>query len=44
MEHGIYTLHDFMKQNEDLTYILLGVSLVLATLAWMFLTERDDDE
>ena len=44
MEHSVYTLQDFIWHNENVTYILLGVSLIAITLAWMFLTERDDDE
>ncbi len=44
MEHEIFTLHDFMLQNETITYVLLGISLICMVFFWMFLTERDGDD
>ncbi len=45
MEDGIfYTLQDFMWHNENVTYILLGISLVIMVFFWTFLTERDSDD
>ena len=43
MEQAFYTIHEFMLHSENITYIIMGISL-LAILGFIsFLTGRDDD-
>lgn len=43
MHDIIYTLQDFMLHTKNITYILMGVGLVVYTAFWCFLTDRDKD-
>ncbi|MGM0538722.1 MAG: sulfate respiration complex protein HmcD [Thermodesulfobacteriota bacterium] len=37
------TFHDFMSFTKGLTYVLMGVMLVVLGGLWSFLNSRDDD-
>jgi len=43
MEQTIFTLQDFMLHSENITYIIMGLSLVAVLGFWFFLTQHDDD-
>ena len=42
MESVFYTLQDFMTQTKGITYIIMGVILIVMPLFWVFLTDKDD--
>ncbi|MBF0101549.1 MAG: hypothetical protein HQK77_11640 [Desulfobacterales bacterium] len=42
MEHIYYSLHDFMLHSKTITYLIMGVILILLPLYWRFLTGRDE--
>ena len=43
MENDFYTLQDFYTYTKGVTYLLMGLILVVVTGFWLFLTDRDDD-
>jgi len=38
-----FTLQDFMVYTEGVTYLLMGLALILYTAYFVFLMDRDDD-
>jgi hypothetical protein len=43
MDGAFNTLHDFMIHTENVTYLLIGASLVGIVAFWRFLSGRDQD-
>jgi len=43
MEQTIYTLQDFMLHTENISYIIMGLSLIGILGFWLFLTQTDDE-
>jgi len=43
MDKIFYTLQEFMIHTENISYIIMGVSLISITLFWIFLSGRDED-
>lgn len=39
-----YTLVDFLTHTEGITYILVGVFLLVFLSFWRYLTEREENE
>lgn len=39
----IVTLQDYMLHTKNITYLLLGASLISITALWLFITGRDED-
>jgi hypothetical protein len=44
MENMIYTLQNYMLHTENITYIIMGMSLIGMVWFWFFLTGKQDDE
>jgi len=44
MEETIYTLQEFMLHTENISYIIMGLSLICIVGFWLFLTQTDDDQ
>jgi len=44
MENMIYTLQDYMLHTENITYIIMGMSLVGIVGFFLFLTGKQEDE
>ena len=42
METLFYTLQDFMTHTKGVTYIVMGIVLILLPLFWLFLTDKDE--
>lgn len=42
METLFHTLQDFMTYTKGVTYIVMGLILVLMPLFWLFLTDKDE--
>lgn len=43
MNETIHTLHEYMLHTENITYIIMGLSLVCILGFWLYLTETDED-
>ncbi len=43
MDSIFFTLQDFMTYTKGLTYLLMGLSLIVVTAYFTFLMDRDDD-
>ncbi len=43
MNDTLFTLQEFMLHTENVTYIILGLSLFAVLGFWLFLTGRDED-
>jgi len=43
MESIFYTLQDFMVYTKGMTYLLMGLSLIVILAYSTFLLDRDDD-
>ncbi|MBW1891188.1 MAG: hypothetical protein JRI93_11860 [Deltaproteobacteria bacterium] len=41
MEGIFYTLQDFMLHSKNITYIVMGIVLIVLPLFWRFLSGRD---
>ena len=44
MDDMIYTLQNFMLHTENVTYIIMGISLIGVLGFWLFLTRTDKDK
>ena len=38
-----FTLQDFMTHSKGITYVIMGLILVLLPLFWIFLTNREGE-
>lgn len=43
METVFFTLQEFMTHTKGVTYLLMGLALLVITAYWSFLGDRDDD-
>jgi hypothetical protein len=44
MRDIIYTLQDYMLHTENITYIIMGISLIGVVCFWLFLTGTQKNE
>lgn len=42
MEPVFYSLQEFLVHSKNITYLLMGAALIVTTLFWLFLTDRDE--
>jgi len=42
MDSIFHSLHDFMIFSKGITYLIMGLILILMPLYWLFLTDRDE--
>lgn len=42
METMFYSLQDFLLHTKSVTYILMGIGVLVLLAYWIFLTGRDD--
>jgi len=42
MDSIFYSLQDFMIFSKGITYLIMGLILILMPLYWLFLTDRDE--
>ncbi|MBG0775667.1 MAG: hypothetical protein H0S85_04440 [Desulfovibrionaceae bacterium] len=42
MDTVFYTLQDFLLHSKSVTYVLMGLGLLLYVFWWWFLTDKDE--
>lgn len=43
MDTVFFTLQDFLTYTKGVTYLLMGLALIVVAAYWTFLGDRDDD-